>query len=71
MIITTAGAFGFFGISLAKGDEKFYREIVMPTMHRLFDAESAHVLAIKLTKYGFVPPFFGQNKNDDNILVSR
>ena len=60
---------GFFGISLMKGDEKFYRQIVMPTVHRLFDAENAHLLAIKLAKYGIVPPFFGQNKPDDEILV--
>jgi hypothetical protein len=42
----------------------------MPTVHRLFDAENAHLFAIKLAKYGLVPPFFGRNIRDDEILVS-
>ena len=42
----------------------------MPTIHKVFDAEDAHLFAIKLAKYGIVPPFLVKNKIDDEILVS-
>ena len=41
------GGFCFFG-----GNEKFYSTVLMPTAHRLMDAESAHNLAVWGFKHG-------------------
>jgi dihydroorotate dehydrogenase len=42
----------------------------MPIVHKIFDAEDAHLFAIKIAKAGFVPPIFGKKKADEKILVN-
>ena len=54
------------GYMFVTGNEKFYRQCVMPTV-RLLDAEAAHVYAVKLAKYGIVPLV---NDEDKPSLVS-
>ena len=44
----------FSGIAIANGNEKFYRDFVMPAF-RWIDAERAHVLAVKAAAWGLVP----------------
>ena len=55
------------GCMLVTGNEKFYRQCVMPTV-RLLDAETAHVFAVRLAKYGIVPLM---NRDDIPSLVSK
>ncbi|XP_074646532.1 dihydroorotate dehydrogenase (quinone), mitochondrial-like isoform X5 [Tubulanus polymorphus] len=49
------GGFGIFSAyNIHSGNEKFYRDFVMPPL-RMFDAETTHSVAIKASKYGLVP----------------
>ncbi len=41
----------------------------MPAIHRVTDAERAHVIAIKLAKYGFVPKY-NEDSNLSPLLVN-
>ncbi|XP_056008517.1 dihydroorotate dehydrogenase (quinone), mitochondrial-like, partial [Ostrea edulis] len=69
MAIIIPGAFiTFAGYSIYEGNEKFYREIVMPLTHKCFDAETAHRLGILAAKYNIVPR--KQKKPDSPILSS-
>lgn len=52
--IVGGGTFMFGGIAIANGNEKFYRDFIMPAF-RLVDAERAHVLAVKSAAWGLVP----------------
>uniref|UniRef100_H2ZBR6 Dihydroorotate dehydrogenase (quinone), mitochondrial n=1 Tax=Ciona savignyi TaxID=51511 RepID=H2ZBR6_CIOSA len=49
------GASVFCGYETYQGNEKFYSNILMPTVHALFGPEMAHNLAIKALSYGVVP----------------
>lgn len=42
----------FIGYELFSGNELFYRKLVMPIGHRLFEPELAHKLSIQTSKYG-------------------
>ncbi|KAL8588251.1 hypothetical protein ACOMHN_057969 [Nucella lapillus] len=53
-ILLNGGVLTFFGISLYRGDEKFYEQIAMPMM-RLLDPETAHNFSITAAKYNLVP----------------
>lgn len=54
--IIVPGAFlTFAGYSIYEGNEKFYREYVMPFTHKFFDAETAHRLGVLAAKYNIVP----------------
>ncbi|CAG2104022.1 unnamed protein product [Medioppia subpectinata] len=64
LAIAVGGSITFAGISLYKGNDKFYREAVMPLIHTVMDAETAHTLAIKAAKFGFVPRL-----EDDSTLI--
>ncbi|XP_063439930.1 dihydroorotate dehydrogenase (quinone), mitochondrial-like isoform X2 [Mytilus trossulus] len=44
----------FAGHQIYKGNEKFYKEYVMP-FFQLFDAETSHKMAVKAAKYKLVP----------------
>nr|XP_022339085.1 dihydroorotate dehydrogenase (quinone), mitochondrial-like isoform X2 [Crassostrea virginica] len=67
--IIVPGAFlTFAGYSVYEGNEKFYREYVMPLTHRFFDAETAHRLGVLAAKYNIVPR--KQKKPDSPILSS-
>ncbi|XP_794275.4 dihydroorotate dehydrogenase (quinone), mitochondrial [Strongylocentrotus purpuratus] len=52
--ILGGGAVLFVGINIANGNEKFYRDFVMPVF-RWVDPERAHVLAVKAAAWGLVP----------------
>ncbi|XP_063439932.1 dihydroorotate dehydrogenase (quinone), mitochondrial-like isoform X3 [Mytilus trossulus] len=52
--ITTGGTVMFAGHQIYKGNEKFYKEYVMP-FFQLFDAETSHKMAVKAAKYKLVP----------------
>ena len=56
----------FTGIQLYEGNEKFYRQFVMPCF-RVFDAETSHRLAVKAAKYKLVPK---PKKPPHPVLVS-
>lgn len=65
MTVTLGGYCTYAGISIYKGEEKFYRNYVMPLVHML-DPETAHNLAISVTKFGL----FSKNKfKDPQLLV--
>ncbi|ESO81935.1 hypothetical protein LOTGIDRAFT_170476 [Lottia gigantea] len=57
VIVCGGGTLLFFGLSTYRGDEKFYTNMVMPAT-RLLDAETAHNLAVKVSKYNILrkPP---------------
>jgi dihydroorotate dehydrogenase len=51
----TAGAFGAFStISIYRGNEKFFDNILMPLVHTL-NPETSHKVAIIALKYGLFP----------------
>lgn len=49
-----AGGFIFFGANIYFGSERFYEEVIMPTL-RYFDPEAVHRYSIQLAKHGLVP----------------
>ncbi|KAI1306478.1 Dihydroorotate dehydrogenase (quinone), mitochondrial [Halotydeus destructor] len=53
--ILAGGSLSFVGINFYRGDEKFFSNYLMPTVHRLVDAETAHVVAVKLAKHNLLP----------------
>ena len=63
----------FVGINVYNGNPNFYRDLLMPTGHRLVDPEVAHVMAIKLAKYKVVPKVkdFTSLPDQAKILVSK
>lgn len=56
----------FAGVSIIKGDEKFYGQFVMPIIHNL-DPERAHRWAVLAGKYRLFPKSHVQ---DTELLVS-
>lgn len=66
--IIVPGAFlTFVGYSIYEGNEKFYREYVMPFTHKFFDAETAHRLGVLAAKYNIVPR---KQKTPDSPILS-
>ena len=63
--ILGGGTLGFVGFCVYSGNEKFYREVVMPWI-RLVDPETTHNFAVMMAKYRLVPK---QKKPDPPILV--
>ncbi|OWF36657.1 dihydroorotate dehydrogenase (quinone), mitochondrial-like [Mizuhopecten yessoensis] len=53
-IMVIGGTLVFVGFETVSGNEKFYRQLLMPAMHVL-GAETAHRLAVKAVKYKLVP----------------
>lgn len=64
--MSLSGIAAFAGINIYKGDEKFYRQFVMPAVHSL-DPERAHRLAILAGKYRLFP----RSRFDDTELLVR
>lgn len=55
LVTVTSSAVALFGgISLYRGDERFYSDVAMPLV-QLVDPEIAHELAVKALKYGLAP----------------
>lgn len=67
LIVCTGGTVLFAGASVYQGQEKFYRQCVMP-FFQLFDAETSHKMAVKAAKYKLVPK---PRKPIHPILASR
>lgn len=68
LIVVSLGGFGAFSaISIYKGNENFYRNVVMPMVH-ILDPEQAHQLGVIVNKYRLLPK---SNYNDSELLVSR
>lgn len=66
--IIVPGAFlTFAGYSIYEGNEKFYREYVMPFTHKFFDAETVHRLGVLAAKYNIVPR---KQKTPDSPILS-
>jgi hypothetical protein len=59
----------FVAVNLYKGNETFYKDWLMPAMHRLLDAERAHRLAIQMAKYQIVPVAAPLTESDQKVLV--
>uniref|UniRef100_A0A915JAV3 Dihydroorotate dehydrogenase (quinone), mitochondrial n=1 Tax=Romanomermis culicivorax TaxID=13658 RepID=A0A915JAV3_ROMCU len=49
--LISASAVGFCAIEILTGGEKFYRQIILPVVHRMFEPENAHELGIFMAKY--------------------
>ena len=49
-----AGSLVFIGANIYFGSERFYEEVLMPTL-RYVDAETIHRWSIQMAKYGLVP----------------
>ncbi|XP_050449895.1 dihydroorotate dehydrogenase (quinone)-like [Cataglyphis hispanica] len=65
LITVTSSAIALFGgISLYQGNERFYKEIVIP-LAQLLDPEIAHNLAVKSLKWGLVSK---QTTEDSSLL---
>ncbi|KAF7283802.1 hypothetical protein GWI33_022842 [Rhynchophorus ferrugineus] len=55
MLYVSSGALAIFsGLCAYKGDEKFYKNVIMPLLH-LLDPEQAHKCAIFASQYRIVP----------------
>uniref|UniRef100_A0A914HE05 Dihydroorotate dehydrogenase (quinone), mitochondrial n=1 Tax=Globodera rostochiensis TaxID=31243 RepID=A0A914HE05_GLORO len=52
--LLVVGGCTFFACQVLRGDERFHREWAMPLVHRIFAAESAHVIGIKLARRGWL-----------------
>uniref|UniRef100_A0A4X1SLD6 Dihydroorotate dehydrogenase (quinone), mitochondrial n=2 Tax=Sus scrofa TaxID=9823 RepID=A0A4X1SLD6_PIG len=55
MVILGGGGLLFASYLTATGDERFYRELLMPALQGLLDPETAHRLAIRFTSLGLLP----------------
>ncbi|XP_060078303.1 dihydroorotate dehydrogenase (quinone), mitochondrial-like [Ylistrum balloti] len=53
-IMMIGGTLAFTGFETISGGEKFYKEVLMPSLQML-DAETAHRFAVKAAKYKMVP----------------
>uniref|UniRef100_A0ABM0MPX8 Dihydroorotate dehydrogenase (Quinone), mitochondrial-like n=1 Tax=Saccoglossus kowalevskii TaxID=10224 RepID=A0ABM0MPX8_SACKO len=58
----------FAGICTYAGQERFYREILMPTVRTVMDADRAHVFAVKMAACGLVPR---NNYTDPSLLSTK
>jgi len=61
--IIIGGGLGFFGYEVLRGNEKFYKSVLMPTLQTVFDPEQAHNLSVKLLSYG-VPLMFNKFEHE-------
>ena len=65
-VITVGGGLCFGGLNIRNGNEKFYRDFVMPITHNL-DPEIAHRLAVYAMKYCLIKK---QSTEDPKSLVN-
>eukprot|EP00106_Octopus_bimaculoides_P017896 XP_014785338.1 PREDICTED: dihydroorotate dehydrogenase (quinone), mitochondrial-like [Octopus bimaculoides] len=63
-VIVTGGMICFSGISLYQGNEKFYRQFVMPAV-KILSPENAHRLGVALAKY----QLFGRSSVADPAIL--
>ena len=65
-MILGGGGLLFASYLTATGDEHFYAELLMPSLQRLLDPETAHRLAVHFTSLGLLPRTAFQ---DSDMLV--
>jgi len=61
LLIATGGTALFASHALYSGNPKFYANVVMPTLHKLTSAETAHNMGVAILKYGLYPRCRAQN----------
>jgi len=66
-VITVGGGLCFGGLNIRNGNEKFYRDFVMPITHNL-DPEIAHRLAVYAMKYCLIKK---QSTEDPKSLATE
>lgn len=66
-MLTSAGCVTFCGICIYKGNERFYKEIFMPSLQKVVEPEDAHNISLNLAKYGILPK---SNALDLPLLVN-
>ncbi|KAG8235324.1 hypothetical protein J437_LFUL003607, partial [Ladona fulva] len=55
LVLVSSGGFGVFSaLNIYNENEQFYKNIVMPVVHR-FNPETSHKLAVMAAKYGVIP----------------
>lgn len=54
-VITAGGSVAFTAISIFQGNERFYKEIAMPTLHLVFSAETSQTLGLLAAKWSLIP----------------
>ncbi|GAB1602069.1 dihydroorotate dehydrogenase (quinone), mitochondrial-like isoform X2 [Argonauta hians] len=64
-VIVTGGIVCFSGISLYQGNEKFYRQFVMPAA-RILSPENAHRVGVILAKY----QLFRRSPHEDPVILN-
>ncbi|KAI6202278.1 Dihydroorotate dehydrogenase [Aphelenchoides besseyi] len=57
----------FVGEQMAWGSERFYNEIMMPTIQKVVDGETGHKLAVQMAAYGLIPRFGSNHKTYDAL----
>lgn len=65
-MVSLGGIATFAGVNILTGNEKFYKQYVMPIVHSL-DPERAHRLAVLAGKYRLFPR---SRVPDNELLVS-
>lgn len=60
----------FVTVGLCHGNETLYKDWLMPGLHRMMDAETAHKLAIRMASYRIVPHCPSLAAEDERILVT-
>ena len=55
------------GLATAYGNDPWYKNVIMPTVHFLFDAETSHKFAVWMAQHKLVPRV---RVNDFDELVS-
>ena len=71
LTVLSGGVATFAAASLYQGNESFYNKWLMPAVHRVIDAETAHRMAVQLAKYGVVPRATRFSAEDGKLLVSK
>lgn len=54
--VTAAGFFLYGTTQYVSGNERFYKNQLMPFVHQLFGGEQAHRIALAVAKHGLFPP---------------
>lgn len=70
MFISTGTAALLFGLQVYVGNEKIWKNYVMPVMHKI-DPERAHRISIKLASFGIVPYILPDTKEMESFLVKK
>nr|XP_032816294.1 dihydroorotate dehydrogenase (quinone), mitochondrial isoform X1 [Petromyzon marinus] len=70
LLVLGGGVAIFAGHATVSGDERFYRELLMPALRRVVPPEAAHTLSIRLLALG-LGPRLRPTRNDGPALETR